>query len=144
MNTKTKGDLTEIRLLYEFTKLGYNVLMPFGDNCRYDFVIEKDGQFQRIQCKTGRLRNGCVQFHTCSSQYHRGNGKQSYRGDVEFFATFCAEIDECFIIPVDEVGERQASLRVNAPKKNQFNIRWAKDYTFESFLDSSTGRVQNC
>jgi hypothetical protein len=33
---------------------GKKVLMPFSDNCRYDIVVEENGSFTRIQCKTGR------------------------------------------------------------------------------------------
>ena len=43
-------------IITRFLQLGYIVLTPYGGNQRYDLVIEDaDGQFWRIQCKTGTL-----------------------------------------------------------------------------------------
>jgi hypothetical protein len=30
---------------------GYQVLVPMGDHAHYDLAVEKDGAFQRVQCK---------------------------------------------------------------------------------------------
>lgn len=37
-------------------KSGKKVLMPFGDNCRYDLVVEDDGSFTRINARPGKYR----------------------------------------------------------------------------------------
>lgn len=42
------------RAVYEYGKLGYNVLWPLCDSAKYDLVIEKDGQFLKVQVKTSR------------------------------------------------------------------------------------------
>ena len=48
------------------------MLIPFGDNQRYDLVVEREGNFVRVQCKTGRVRKeGQILFNTCSSYVHR-------------------------------------------------------------------------
>ena len=43
---------------------GYAILVPFGENTRYDLVIDDGRQMRRVQCKTGRLRDGAVVFAT--------------------------------------------------------------------------------
>jgi hypothetical protein len=49
--------------------VGKHVLLPFGDNLRYDLAYEEeDGSFVRVQCKTGRLVDGVILFPT--SSYH--------------------------------------------------------------------------
>ena len=37
-DTKTAGEITEAVVLAEFLKAGFPVLVPFGDNLRYDLV----------------------------------------------------------------------------------------------------------
>ena len=62
-------------------EVGYGVLMPFGDNRRYDLVIEDaDGSFFRIQCKTARLmKDGAyIDFATASTYYHTKAGKTGF------------------------------------------------------------------
>ena len=61
-NSKSVGDITQSQVMAALLKHGKNVLMPFGDNCRYDLVVEQEGLFFRIQCKTGRMSRGAVVF----------------------------------------------------------------------------------
>ena len=56
------GLRTEATILSELLKRGYQILVPQGQNQRYDLVLDVDGSFLRVQCKTGRLRNGCIEF----------------------------------------------------------------------------------
>ena len=109
---------------------GEVVLLPFGDNERYDLVIDEDGTFTRIQCKTGRLRNGVIVVKTCS--YGRdGSTKKDYIGSADKFGIYCPENDKTYLVPVSEVGSRGVYLRIDPPKNNQINnIRWAKDYEY--------------
>jgi len=46
-NTKAIGEISEAIVLAEFLKMGFPVLLPFGDNQRYDMVIEAGGRFLR-------------------------------------------------------------------------------------------------
>ncbi len=69
--------------------VGYSVSVPFGENTRYDLVIDDGTRLARVECKTGRLRKGAIEFPTASSYYHHPNEKPSqrhYRGQVDFFA----------------------------------------------------------
>ena len=54
MNSKHVGDTSEAQVIAALLKMGKNVLLPFGDNQRYDVVIEEKGKFIRIQVKTAR------------------------------------------------------------------------------------------
>jgi hypothetical protein len=71
---------------------GYAVLMPFGENTRYDLVVDDGCSLQRIQCKTGRLYGGAVVFNTCSYYAHHPNPKttsRDYIGQIDAFAVYC-------------------------------------------------------
>ena len=45
MNSKQKGNITELETMLAFIKLGYNVLTPYGDCERYDYVVDANGKF---------------------------------------------------------------------------------------------------
>ena len=64
MDTKRIGDVSQLMVEAALLVKGYSVLVPIGDNDRYDFVIEKDGDFKKVQCKTGRIKSGAVRFRT--------------------------------------------------------------------------------
>jgi len=61
------GQRTEAFIVHCLMECGYTVLTPLGVQ-RFDLVIEDaNGQFWRIQCKTGRPRNGTIEFNTRNS-----------------------------------------------------------------------------
>jgi hypothetical protein len=111
-------------------KRGKKVLTPFGDNARYDLVVEEDGRFTRIQCKTGKLSRGAIVFSVASSQYHRGGKRRDYRGQVDAFGVFCPDNEKVYIISIDNLPlVREAKLRLTPPGNSQSKgIRWAADF----------------
>ena len=40
MNSKTKENIGEIKVASEFIKYGCIVSFPFGDNARYDLIVD--------------------------------------------------------------------------------------------------------
>ena len=112
---------------------GWAVLVPFGENTRYDLVVDRAGQLTRVQCKTGRLRAGAVIFNVCSTYGHHPNPKvvrRNYVGQVDEFAVFCPETQAVYSIPVEDLptGNR-GSLRVDFPRNNQLKgVRFACAY----------------
>lgn len=129
-NTKFVGDLSELRVMCEFVKFGYLVSVPFGENHRYDLVIEKDNVLSRVQVKTGRLRKGVVMFNCYSSHSHRnGPACRPYTGEVEFIAVFCPDTDSTYLLPISAIPVLRGMLRVSPAKNGQRKgLRWASDY----------------
>jgi hypothetical protein len=124
------GLRTEAAILGELVRRGYQVLLPFGTNQRYDLVLDMNGEFVRAQCKTGRLRKGVVIYPTKSV---RVNMKQvlirNYLGEVELFLIYCPETEGIYAVPVDEAPEGYGSLRVEPTRNGQAEkVRWARDY----------------
>jgi hypothetical protein len=70
---KAKGDRSMLAIMLALHERGYDLLVPFGENTRYDLVIDDGSRLARVQCKTGRLRDGAVVFSTCSSYAHHPN-----------------------------------------------------------------------
>jgi hypothetical protein len=133
-NHKAIGELSQIHIIASLLEAGYRILTPYGDNARYDLVIEDaEGKFWRVQCKTGWTdeKKSVIKFATASSYNHTVKNKvwKNYRGECEFFAVYCAETKGVYLIPVEEVGLTQAQLRLTPTVNNQEKgIRWAKDY----------------
>ena len=129
-NTKRVGDLSELRVMCDLVRAGYLVSIPFGEDHRYDLVIERDFILSRVQVKTGRLRNGAVIFNCYSSHSHRGGPTcRPYIGEVEYFGVFCPDTDCTYLIPLSDMPVQQGNLRVNATRNGQMKgLRWADDY----------------
>lgn len=129
MNTKTKGDRTEGAVLAALLKAGRTVLIPFGENHRYDLVIEDSGSYYRVQCKTGRLERGGIEFNSCSVHAHRGKKSRGYKGEADIFGVFCPQNDKVYLVPVDSVGTSNVFLRIDSPKNGRkTGLRMASDY----------------
>ena len=140
METREKGNLSEAKILAAFIEAGYLVLLPFGDGHKYDLVVDDGRQIQRVQCKTGRVRNGCLMFNACSFSGNAGT-RQNYKGLADLFAVLNPETGKVYIVPVEEVGHTVASLRLNPPLSGQSKrIRWAKSYLLASCSNNICGR----
>lgn len=129
-NTKRVGDLSELRLMHDLVRAGYLVSIPFGENHRYDLVIEKDGVFKSVQVKTGRMRKGVVLFNCYSSHTHRGGSAcRLYINEIDFFGVYCPELDCSYLIPLGDVAVQKGSLRVeDALNGQKRKLRWAERY----------------
>jgi PD-(D/E)XK endonuclease len=125
------GDRTEAIVIAALVRLGYRVLRPLSANQRYDLVLDVDGEFVRVQCKTGRLRKGAIVFsaHSCRSN-RNGIYVRSYTDEADVFLVHCPDTDRIYAVPVGDSGVlKTASLRVTPPANNQAaGIRWAADY----------------
>ena len=137
MNTKNIGNITEVSCMLEFLKLGYNVLTPYGDCERYDFVADVNNKFYKIQVKTANtshLEEGFISIH-CESTT-RSNGKlvhnQYSEDEIDFFATFYD--GRCYLIPINECSTIKR-LRFTPPKNGQIKgITFAKDYELQEVI----------
>lgn len=128
-NTKKIGDTAVAGVLAKLLKKGYAILLPFGDSQRYDLVLDKEGQFFSVQCKSGRVRNGSIRFNSSSTEWYKGYRRKNYKGQIDYFGVYCPEIDKTYLVPVDVVGETQGILRIAPPKNNQAKcVRWGSEY----------------
>ncbi|MEE6209746.1 group I intron-associated PD-(D/E)XK endonuclease [Salarchaeum sp. III] len=132
METHQKGDFTEAVVIAELKRREIPVSIPFGDNERYDAVVETpESEFLRVQIKTGWLADGVVQFHGKSQHTNsRGNTYKEYDGDVDYFAVYCHDLEELYWIGENEF-ETSLALRVEEPMVTQPSINWASTYEFD-------------
>ena len=130
---KDVGDRSTLAIMYALRLQGWAILLPFGENTRYDLVVDNGACLRRVQCKTGRLRDGAIIFPTCSTYGHHPNPKvirRDYEGQIDEFAVFCPELGSVYLIPIEDCTTRtMGMLRVSPPKNGQRKrIRLAAAY----------------
>lgn len=135
MNTKLKGDITELEVLTYVTKLGIKVSLPFGDRARYDQIWDINGKLLRIQIKSSRILDG--KFEISCKSTNRGNGRyiqHPYNEDeIDAIVTFFE--GDCYFIPVKDINKTSMQLRLDESKNGQKSkIKFAKDYKIEKYL----------
>jgi hypothetical protein len=141
---KDVGDRTTLAVMLALSELGYEISVPFGENTRYDLVIDDGVRLSRVQCKSGRLRGGAVRWAACSSYAHHGNPREprrDYLGQVDFFGIYCPGTESVYLVPIEDAQvRREGALRVNPPKNGQRRfIREAQQYEIGRLATRTTG-----
>lgn len=129
------GERSEAVILAAFVERGFEVLLPWGNNHRYDMVLDVGDRFLRIQCKTGRLRSGTVEFSARSVRSNTAETlMRNYVGEIDYFAVYCPANRELYVVPCDETTRSNVMLRIAPATNNQSKrIRWAADYQLAGF-----------
>lgn len=131
MDTKDKGNLAELAAAKKAISKGLSVSFPFGDNERYDLIIDYGDKLERAQVRKASQREGYLVFKCYSN--HRSGGeikRESFQEDeIDVFLVRRQENDEIYRIPVDETPATEMRLRLGQTGNNQEkNVNWADDY----------------
>lgn len=134
-NTKATGDRTEARILHALLERGYSVSVPFGDNDRYDLVVDTGSTLLRVQCKTDWLEGECVRFKTGSQTTVDGETRVvDYADGIDAFAVRCADSGALYWVPVEEAGRKRTYLRVADPEIEHPSVNQASEYRLDRKL----------
>lgn len=139
LNSKQIGNITELECMLAFVKLGYNVLTPYGDCERYDFIADVNGKLLKIQVKTSRpsrTSEGSIVFNTSSQTTKEGKMVHHAYDEtqIDYFMTFYD--NQAYLIPVQECSVREKTLRFEPPKNGQIKgITFAQEYELEKVVN---------
>jgi hypothetical protein len=117
---KDVGDRSTMAIMFALRLLNYAILVPFGENTRYDLIIDNGSRLPRVQCKTGRLRDGAASFnlqHVCPSSESQG-ASGDYEGQIDDFAVYCPELGPVYLIPIEDVPTRALGMLCVTPARN--------------------------
>lgn len=105
---KARGELAEARFLAKALDLGFVVSKPFGDNARYDFILDWEGVISRVQVKSAwtRSRRGDYQFGASPAQLRGERPRPYHRNEIDFLVACIVPDDAWFIIPVAAISTR--------------------------------------
>lgn len=126
-NPKSVGETSEAHILAHLLKKGWAVSIPFGNNQRYDMIVDTGTALIRAQCKTGRPVNGSLVF-SVASRNRRGE-RFSYHGQIEAFLIFDPNSVKVYLFPLELAGSNEVRLRTEPAKGGPKSvIHWANDY----------------
>ena len=119
--SKQRGEWVELQFMARATQQGLIVSKPWGDSSRYDFVVEHEGRFSRVQVKS-TLQQDCqrkefYRWPLASSQRERSKAKYTAQ-QVDFFALYAIPDDVWYIVPMADIRHSTQWFHA-APWKNR-------------------------
>lgn len=124
------GALAEANVKARYTELGYTVLVPEVTKA-YDIVVEKNSDFERVQIKYGRYKNGAVRADLTWGSIN-SNGRSSYgysEKDIDKFAVWNDETEEVYTLSCGPEAPKSIAFRVEEAKNGQTKgIRFAENF----------------
>jgi len=124
---KYRGELAEEKIAVDFIELGYTVLDPRGRE-KYDIVVQlEDDEFAKIQCKHINFKQD---YGVIKTSWQGRNEEYVYKSnEIDYFAGWCKEKDEVYIVPFEEAGRRSFRFRFEETKNSQSKgINYAENY----------------
>jgi hypothetical protein len=109
---KARGEWAELRFLTRAIELGFRPTKPWGENSPYDFAVEHNGHFSRVQVKCTCKKR--LQSYVCSAS----NSQGPYSPDqIDFIAAYIIPTDTWYILPVAALHHALRHLANPKPQK---------------------------
>lgn len=106
---KQQGQIAELAFVYKVAKLGLAVSKPYGDNERYDFIVDAGRRLWRVQVKStyAFTERDCYRLGT---YWKSLNDKHlSYSPEqVDFLVGHVVPHDVWYVIPIAAVAFRKS------------------------------------
>lgn len=129
-----KGLKTELECQCAFINLGYSVSVPLGNFDKYDMVVDVNGKFIRVQCKSSTYNeeNGFISFNCRSITTNtKKTNRHSYSNEeIDYFAT--SWNGKVYLVPVNECSVSKKLWFYD--DKNKSNRNLASDYELPKMI----------
>ncbi len=112
-NPKRRGEWVEMQFMARAACHGLIVSKPWGESARYDFVVEHQGRFSRVQVKstTNHHKSG----YSCPC--HGSRKDRPYTAeDIDFIAVFVIPEDVWYVVPVAHIRPSALTLEPRRPR----------------------------
>lgn len=114
--TKQKGDIAEAFVTYILKENGFNVLVPWGEDNRYDLVTEKNGVFKRVQVKYVTPKDGAIEVRVRSCNNY--NIIHYSPKDIDVIAVYSAKQNKVYFVRLSDIKNRSVCRLRLSPTKN--------------------------
>jgi hypothetical protein len=125
LSSKQQGEWVEVCFVAAALRRGLQVSKPYGDSCRYDFLVASGSRHQvkisRVQVKSVSVLNGSSFRITLS----RGGGRKTgYRHcDLDYIAAYVIPHDVWYIISIAAVaGLKSVRLCPHRPSQCRLEL----------------------
>src|SRR2546425_7643221 len=107
---KQRGEWAELRFMARAAEHGLCVTKPWGDSARYDFAVEHNGHFLRVQVKSTKSK----QYNSYACNLRTTSHQAHTKDEVDFIAAYVIPRDVRYIIPI-EVATNSSSNLILSP-----------------------------
>ena len=137
---KLRGEWAELRFMTCAAEHGLCVTKPWGEMARYDFAVEHEGHFVRVQVKSTMFKDRGG--YSCTVRGCRG----PYEGDpFDFVAAYLIPKDLWYIIPAEKVrGQGSIALYPNLKKSKYGPYKEAWHLLRNKSGEVIIGSIQAC
>jgi hypothetical protein len=149
--SKRAGEISEAVFLHKAISLGLEVVKPWGDSERYDFIVDSGRRLWRVQVKcTAALRAGG--YHIQPIHFVYGKSKVVYTAeDIDVLAGHVVPLNVWYLVPVEalaqgtslrlypEGGCKRARFEKYREAWDLFSAVETEDTAKDSLLDAGTG-----
>lgn len=111
---------------------GYTVNIPLNDTQWYDFIVEKDGVFQTVQCKATGSKDNAITLRSSG-----GTNGSTYDTVINhpIDLLFCLDKDlNMFVIPGEELRARNCKSSITLRTEPNKNNQGLQTYQYRVFL----------
>lgn len=115
--SKRTGNISELEFLLNASKKGLSVSKPYGDDERYDFIVEFNGKMKRVQVKSV---NSTSNSSKSSQVYNVTFNGKCYKKDVEILAIYLIDKNVWYVIPAKKVTANYA-IELNPTYNSKYN-----------------------
>jgi PD-(D/E)XK endonuclease len=121
-HAKLRGEWVELQFMLRAIELGLHLNKPWGEVQHYDFIVENEGRFVRVQVKSTMFqdRGG----YSCSVRGSEG----PYQGDpFDYLAAYVFQEEFWYIIPAElVVGQGSIALypKLKRSKYGEYKEAW--------------------
>jgi hypothetical protein len=121
-HAKARGEWAELRFMARAAEFGLRVTKPWGENAPYDFAIDHNGHFVRVQVK-------CTQQKRWNSwRCNLAANHVPYTAEqVDFIAAYIIPVDTWYILPIAATrGQPDILLSPHRPrsKYSRYKEAW--------------------
>jgi hypothetical protein len=135
---KLRGEWAELCFMVRAAEHGLQVSKPWGETAHYDFAVEYDGHFVRVQVKSTMFKDRGG--YSCSVRGCRG----PYEGDpFDFVAAYLILENLWYIIPA-EVIRGQGSIAVYPRLKKSKYARYREAWYLLLGRAGKVGSIEAC
>lgn len=101
-NWKHHGGKNELLFMAECMRRGWKVNMPFGDDSKYDVVVDTPRGLRRVQVKSCHKADSRGRYRI-NMKCGRHSRSRYSSCDCDVIAAYVAPLNHWFIVPVDDI-----------------------------------------
>ena len=102
---KKQGELSELRFYLRAHELDYVVSKPFGDNAKYDFVVDGGTELFKVQVKSVSVKDTTrrTDKYRINATYGAKTKKRYSTDECDILSAYVIPEDVWYLIPVSEI-----------------------------------------